>query len=56
LTILDVTGKEVLHQAISSWNGAKSHEINTANFGNGVYFVNVAANGIMRTKKLVVRN
>lgn len=56
LTILDVTGKEVLHQAISSWNGAKSHEINTANFGNGVYFVNVASNGIMRTKKLVVRN
>jgi hypothetical protein len=56
VSIVDVSGKEVYNNAVSALNGTASIEVNTAAFGNGMYFVNVASNGTTTSKKLVVRN
>lgn len=56
VSIVDITGKEVYNNVVSSLSGTASLEVNTAAFGNGMYLVNVISNGTKTSKKLVVRN
>ncbi len=56
ISIVDVTGKEVYNNLVSSLNGTATVEVNTAAFGNGMYLVNVYSNGTKSSKKLIVRN
>jgi len=56
VSIVDIAGKEVYNNVVSSLSGTASLEVNTAAFGNGMYLVNVVSNGTKTSKKLVVRN
>jgi hypothetical protein len=56
VSIVDIAGKEVYNNVVSSLSGTASLEVNTAAFGNGMYLVNVISNGTKTSKKLVVRN
>ncbi|MBM3165502.1 MAG: T9SS type A sorting domain-containing protein, partial [Bacteroidetes bacterium] len=44
------------NNVVSSLNGTASLEVNTAAFGNGMYFVNVASNDSKSSKKLMIKN
>jgi len=55
ITIFDITGKKVLNDEISNANGKTIKTINIKALKKGVYFVNVATNGISSTTKVVVQ-
>lgn len=55
VTVTDLAGKVVYTNNLGNVAGANSVEINTASMANGVYMVNVEANGAVSTQKLVVR-
>jgi len=55
ITMFDVTGKKVLTDEISNANGKTIKTINTKALKNGVYFVNVATNGVSTTTKVLVQ-
>ena len=56
VVLTDVSGKAVYSNNLGTVNGMKNLNINTANFANGIYMVNVTSNGTVTTQKLVVRN
>jgi len=56
VVLTDVSGKAVYSNNLGAVNGMKNLNINTANFANGIYMVNVTSNGTVTTQKLVVRN
>jgi hypothetical protein len=54
VSVVDVTGKEVQNVTMNQLaNGAHSVAIESANWNSGVYFVNIASNGTVLTKKFV---
>lgn len=55
VTVTDLAGKVVYTNNLGNVAGAQNVEINTASMANGVYMVNVEANGAVSTQKLVVR-
>ena len=56
VVLTDVSGKVVYSNNLGTVNGMKNLNINTSNFANGIYMVNVTSNGTVTTQKLVVRN
>jgi hypothetical protein len=56
VVLTDVSGKAVYSNNLGTVNGMKNLNINTTNFANGIYMVNVTSNGTVTTQKLVVRN
>lgn len=55
VTVTDLAGQVVYTNNLGNVAGAQNVEINTASMANGVYMVNVEANGAVSTQKLVVR-
>ena len=55
VTVTDLAGQVVYTNNLGNVAGAQNVEINTASIANGVYMVNVEANGAVSTQKLVVR-
>jgi hypothetical protein len=55
ITVIDMAGKVVANQTLSSVNGTQVVEINTSALNSGMYTVNVTANGTTVCKKLAIR-
>jgi hypothetical protein len=55
VTVTDLAGKVIQTNNLGSVAGVQEVNINTVSMANGVYIVNVEANGAVSTKKLVVR-
>ncbi len=55
VTVTDLAGQVVYTNNLGNVAGAQNVEINTTSMANGVYMVNVEANGAVSTQKLVVR-
>lgn len=55
VSVTDLAGQVVYTNNLGSVAGAQNVEINTASIASGVYMVNVEANGVVSTEKLVVR-
>ena len=54
VTVLDVAGKEVQNTALNQLNsGLHNVALESAKWNSGVYFVNIASNGTVLTKKFV---
>ena len=55
ITVTELTGKVVSTNNVNAVVGTNEVSINTSSMANGVYIVNVVANGVVSTQKLVVR-
>jgi len=56
ISVSDLSGKTVYSNNLGSVKaGAHNSTLNTDSFSNGVYMVNVIANGVTSTQKLVIR-
>ncbi len=55
VSVTDLAGQVVYTNNLGSVAGAQNVEINTTSIASGVYMVNVEANGVVSTEKLVVR-
>jgi len=54
ITVLDVAGKEVQNTVLNQLtSGTQNVALESAKWNSGVYFVNIASNGIVLTKKFV---
>ncbi len=56
LTITDVTGRIIYSEYYSDSRNSQLHSINSSDFSEGVYFLNVISEGSRSTKKIVVRH
>ncbi len=54
IQILDITGKTVYKESIEFYQGTQELDINTSNFSNGTYVVNVTTSNNSLSKKLVI--
>lgn len=54
ITVIDMAGKVVATQTLSGVNGTQAVQINTSALNNGMYTVNVTANGTSVSKKLAI--
>ncbi|MDP1726483.1 MAG: T9SS type A sorting domain-containing protein [Bacteroidota bacterium] len=54
LSIIDITGREVLSQNYSDINGAFSASLATHSLKSGLYFISISADGAMSSKKLII--
>ncbi len=55
IQILDMTGKSVYKESIEFYQGTQEWDINTADFANGTYLVNVTTSNTTFSIKLVIR-
>jgi len=54
-TVYDVTGRVVMHNVLGNVSaGAHSINLNAADFGKGVYFYNIKANGASLSRKMII--
>jgi hypothetical protein len=53
---MDISGKVVYQNTLTSLNGTSTLTVNTEKLSNGLYTVNVMSNGVTSTKKVVVKN
>ncbi len=54
IQILDITGKTVYKESIEFYQGVQELDINTSNFSNGTYVVNITTSNNSLSKKLVI--
>jgi hypothetical protein len=54
ISVKDITGREIMHNDYSAENGFNDYTINTLNFNNGTYFLQINSNEGMVTQKFVV--
>jgi hypothetical protein len=56
VSMMDISGKVVYQNTLTSLNGTSTLTVNTEKLSNGLYTVNVMSNGVTSTKKVVVKN
>ena len=56
VSMMDISGKVVYQNTLTSLNGTTALSVNTEKLSNGLYTVNVTSNGVTSTKKVVVKN
>ena len=55
ITVFDMYGKKVAQQFVAGINGSYLQQLNISGAGNGVYFLQLEANGQTVNKKIVVQ-